>query len=322
MRLDLMVEGQEDVGWEGWLGIARACERAGIGTLFRSDHYYSVDEIPARGSLDAWGTICALAAVTERLGLGTLVSPVTFRHPSNLAKLAVTAQRIAATSAGGGNAGAERIEVGLGAGWWQAEHDSYGFALPPTSERMGILAEQAELITRQWTEGELDFHGEHYRAEGLTAWPLPERKPRLIMGGNAGPKGARLAARWADEYNTPHPTLEECRERREAIERACEEAGREPIPFSAMLGFVIGRDRDELLAKAAEHARWRDQELEPQEYLDSLPAHYVTGTVEQAAEQLRELESVGVSRAMLQHHVWWDDDTVELIGGELAAAVA
>ncbi|MBA2240322.1 MAG: LLM class flavin-dependent oxidoreductase [Solirubrobacterales bacterium] len=313
MRLDLMVEGQEDVSWESWLEIAGACERAGIGTLFRSDHYFSVDEIDARGSLDAWGTICGLAAATETLCFGTLVSPVTFRHPSTLAKLVVTAQAVA---------GGDRIELGLGAGWWKAEHESYGFALPPTWKRMRILAEQAELISRQWTEESVSFSGKHYETKQLTAWPLPERKPRLIMGGQAGPKSARLAARWADEYNTPHANLEQCRERREAITAACEQAGREPIPLSAMLGFVIARDRDSLLEKAAEHARWRNSDAgSPQAYLDSLPDHYVIGTVEEAAAQLRELERAGVSRAMLQHHVYWDTETIELIGHELADAV-
>ena len=120
MEVCLMIEGQEDVNWVDWLAIAAACEEHGVGTLFRSDHYLSVDDRRERGSLDAWATIAALAATTERLRLGTLVSPATFRHPAVLAKMAVTADHIS-----GG-----RVELGIGAGWWDREHEAYGFDLP------------------------------------------------------------------------------------------------------------------------------------------------------------------------------------------------
>lgn len=119
MDVCLMIEGQEDVTWEDWLALARACEEHGVGTMFRSDHDLSVDARRERGSLDAWGTITALGAVTERLRLGTLVSPATFRHPAVLTKAAVAADHVS-----GG-----RIEVGIGAGWWEREHELYGFEL-------------------------------------------------------------------------------------------------------------------------------------------------------------------------------------------------
>ncbi|HET9184846.1 MAG TPA: LLM class flavin-dependent oxidoreductase, partial [Solirubrobacterales bacterium] len=117
MDVCLMIEGQEDVSWEDWLALAAACEEHGVGTMFRSDHYLSVDDRRERGSLDAWGTITALGAVTDRLRLGTMVSPATFRHPAVLAKAAVTADHVS-----GG-----RVEVGIGAGWWEREHELYGF---------------------------------------------------------------------------------------------------------------------------------------------------------------------------------------------------
>src|SRR3954470_14686111 len=127
MDVCLMVEGQEDVTWEDWLALAEACEEHGVGTMFRSDHYLSVDDRRERGSLDAWGTITALGAVTEKLRLGTMVSPATFRHPAVLAKAAVTADHVS-----GG-----RMEVGIGAGWWAREHELYGFELPPAGPRVG-----------------------------------------------------------------------------------------------------------------------------------------------------------------------------------------
>ena len=182
MRVCLMIEGQEGVTWEDWVALAGACERSRIEALFRSDHYLSVMGQTERGSLDAWATISALAAVTETLRLGTLVSPVTFRHPSVLAKNAVTADHIS----GGG-----RIELGLGAGWLEAEHEGYGFPFPPTGERFRMLEEQIEIIRRQWDEGPLDFDGEHYRFEGLNALPKPLSPPNLIVGGGARPRGLR-----------------------------------------------------------------------------------------------------------------------------------
>src|SRR5918994_7148787 len=127
-----MIEGQEDVTWEDWVAIAQACERLGFEALFRSDHYLSVMGAGDRGSLDAWGTLCGLAAITSTLRLGTLVSPATFRHPSVLAKNAVTADHIS-----GG-----RIEVGLGTGWHDREHRAYGFEFPPLRTRMDRLPDE------------------------------------------------------------------------------------------------------------------------------------------------------------------------------------
>src|SRR5215211_7089576 len=164
MRICVLIEGQEDVTWEDWVALAEACEPSGIETLFRSDHYLSVVGRHERGSLDAWGTISALAAITSTLRLGTLVSPVTFRHPSVLAKAAVTADHIS----GGG-----RIELGMGTGWLEAEHSAYGFPFPPTGERFGLLEEQIEIVRRQWEESGLDFEGEHYRIRGGNALPKP-----------------------------------------------------------------------------------------------------------------------------------------------------
>jgi alkanesulfonate monooxygenase SsuD/methylene tetrahydromethanopterin reductase-like flavin-dependent oxidoreductase (luciferase family) len=315
MRICLMIEGQEDVSWEQWREIAAACEAAGIEGLFRSDHYLSVAGSRERGSLDAWGTICALAAVTETLHLGTLVSPVTFRHPSVLAKLGATADQIA---------GGSRIELGIGAGWHEPEHRAYGFEMPDTRTRISLLAEQLELIHRQWTEPGLSFNGERYRVEDLDALPRPERRPRIIVGGRAGPRSAALAARWADEYNTVYPTAEEVRERRTAVARACERVGRDPaeMSFSLMTGFLIGTDRDQLLDRARQLAEWRGEDTgDPAALIDELPDAWIVGTVPEAVEQLRDLERAGADRVMLQHNLHWDHEAIALLGRELAPAV-
>src|SRR3989440_3361917 len=163
MRLDLMIEGQEGVTWEQWLALAAACEYHGVGTLFPSAHSVSFSAPDRAGSLDAWTTIAALAARTETLRLGTLVSPATFRHPSLLAKAVVTADHVS-----GG-----RVELGLGAGWMVPEHEQYGFPFPATSVRVEMFVEQLEIVVRSWTEAPLDFDGRHYRLRGLAALPRP-----------------------------------------------------------------------------------------------------------------------------------------------------
>jgi F420-dependent oxidoreductase-like protein len=291
MRIALMIEGQEDVTWDDWVALARACEEHGIEALFRSDHYLSVADERDRGSLDAWVTLGALAAVTTELRLGTLVSPATFRHPSVLAKSAVTVDHIS-----GG-----RVEVGLGAGWWEAEHEAYGFPFGSMRERMDALAEQLEIVHGHWADGAFDFAGEHFRLADLDARPKPVQRPHppLLMGGNAGPRSARLAARFADEYNTVFPSVEEARERRESIVAACEAAGREPIPFSMMITCVIGADEGEVRDRARRLGDAADGAL--------------AGTVEQIAERLQAYAEVGVERVMLQHLLHRDLDAVALM---------
>jgi F420-dependent oxidoreductase-like protein len=308
-----MIEGQEGVSWTQWLAVARACEEHGIPALFRSDHYLNLDGAhPERGSLDAWGTLNALAAVTSVLRLGTLVSPATFRHPSLLAKLVATADQV---SEG-------RIELGLGAGWHEREHEAYGFPFPPTRVRMDVLEEQLEVVLGNWADSPFSFAGEHYTLQNLDAQPKPVQRPHppLIMGGAAGPRSAALAARYADEYNTAFPSLDEVRQRAARIGEACERAGREPMPFSIMTGVTIGADPAELRDRVRSVSRLRGDDA------DALLAHpprgWVLGTLDEATEQLLALRDAGVSRVMCQHLVHDDLDAVALLGRELAPRVA
>jgi F420-dependent oxidoreductase-like protein len=275
MRLCVMIEGQEGVTWDDWIALARACEEHGYEALFRSDHYGPVVAEEERGSLDAWTTLAGLAAVTSTVRLGTLVSPATFRHPSVLAKSAVSVDHIS-----GG-----RVELGMGAGWNRAEHERYGFPFPETRERMDIFAEQLEIVHRQWTSEPFSFEGEHYRLSDSDPRPKPLQSPHppLIVGGSGRPRSVALAARWADEYNTAFPSVEEAQERRERIARACEQAGREMITFSAMTR--------------------------------------LEGTSAELVERLRGLAAVGVERVMLQHLAHGDLATVERIGAEVIPAV-
>ena len=185
-----MIEGQEDVTWADWLALAGACEEHGVEALFRSDHYLSVEGKTARGSLDAWATIAALAAVTDRLRLGTLVSPATFRHPSELAKVVTTVDHVS-----GG-----RVELGMGTGWLEAEHNAYGFPFPPLAERFAELEEQLELVSREWAGGPFSSEGRRYKVRDLDALPKPLQRPRphLIVGGRGGRRSVAVGARFAE----------------------------------------------------------------------------------------------------------------------------
>ena len=305
-----MIEGQEGVSWPQWVALARACEEHGVPALFRSDHYLELGgDHPERGALDAWTTLAALGAVTTTLRLGTMVSPATFRHPSVLAKAVVTADHV---SDG-------RVELGLGAGWHEREHEAFGFPFPPTRERMDRLEEQLGVVLGSWAQGPFSFEGEHYRLRDLDAQPKPVQRPRppIIIGGSGGPRSAALAARYADEYNTVFATPAEVHERRAVVERACEQEGRAPLPFSLMTGVVLGRDRGELEQRARRLAELTGGDATA--FLAQPPSGWIVGTLEDAAAQIAALADAGVHRIMCQHLAHDDLDTVALIGRELPA---
>jgi F420-dependent oxidoreductase-like protein len=293
MRVCLMIEGQEGVTWEQWRALAATAEEAGFEALFRSDHYASLGGRPGAGSLDAWSTISALAALTGTLRLGTLVSPATFRHPSVLAREVATADHIS-----GG-----RVELGLGAGWHEREHAAHGFPFETTRERFDRLEEQLEIVRRSWDDEPFDFDGRFYRLDHANPLPKPVQRPHppLIVGGVAQPRSVALAKRWATEYNTLFATPEECRERAARVA---------PLPLSLMTGFLIGADRAELRARAERLGA------------DPIPPSWIAGTPDEVVARLRELEAAGVRRVMLQHLLHDDVDAVALTGREVIPAVS
>jgi alkanesulfonate monooxygenase SsuD/methylene tetrahydromethanopterin reductase-like flavin-dependent oxidoreductase (luciferase family) len=290
VEICLMIEGQEGVTWEQWLALDEAAESAGLDGLFRSDHYRSIVRGEPAGSLDAWATLAALAARTERIRLGTMVSPVTFRPASVLAKNVVTVDHVS-----GG-----RIELGIGAGWYEAEHETYGFAFGTARERVDELERQLAEITRQWTA-----------STDVRPAPLQQPRPRIIVGGRAKPRTVALAVRYADEYNTVSPSLEEARERARVVADAAREAGREPLRFSMMIGCVVGRDATEVEDRVARLAEATDGRA-------GRPP--ICGTLDEVIAVLRGYEAAGVERAMLQHLHHEDVAMVGLLG-EVAAAL-
>jgi alkanesulfonate monooxygenase SsuD/methylene tetrahydromethanopterin reductase-like flavin-dependent oxidoreductase (luciferase family) len=298
-----MIEGQEGVTWEQWVALARTAEDAGIEAMFRSDHFLGIARGDgAGGSLDAWTTLAGLAALTSRIRLGTLVSPVTFRPAAVLAKSVVTVDHI---SNG-------RVEPGIGAGWFQPEHDAYGFPFLTAGERVALLREQLETIVRHWTQD-----------DRIQPKPVQRPHPHLIVGGSAKPGTVEPAVLWANEYNTTGAAPEVCRERREALDRACERAGRDPatLPLSLMRSCIVGADESDLRDRAARYVEIYEQGSSVDEFLRRVGDTDLIGTVDQVAERLSAYESAGVTRVMLQHLVHEDLEMVELIGRKLKPAV-
>jgi F420-dependent oxidoreductase-like protein len=318
MDVCLMIEGQEGVTWDEWLGLALACEEHGFDGLFRSDHYLSFDHPQDRGALDAWSTLAALASITERIRLGTLVSPVGFRHPALLSKAVVTVD----------HASDGRAELGMGAGWFEREHRAFGFPFPPAGERTDVLTEQLEIVHRLWDRQEdvVDFDGTHYRLEACPSLPKPVQDPHptLIVGGDAGPRSTALAARWADEYNVVYSDPPTAGEQRERVRAACSEIGRDPdeVRFSLMTRTVVGADDGDVRARAAALMEREVERGNVDDYLDGIRWNSTVGTTEQVLERLQAFAEAGVERVFLQHLVHDDLEAVALIGREVVPEAA
>jgi F420-dependent oxidoreductase-like protein len=307
-----MIEGQQGVTWKGWLALAEAAERLGFEGLFRSDHYFSSGGVGGRGSTDAWGLLAALAARTERIRLGTLVSPVTFRLPSVLAKNAATVDEVS-----GG-----RVEIGMGAGWWTEEHTQFGIPFPPTRERFEMLEEQLEIVHRLLTEERFSFEGTHYSLADAECFPKPVQRPRppIVVGGKkVGTWMQRLIGAWADEFNTVGGSPDEIRERFGRARDGVAAAGRDPdtLVTSMMTWCFVAPTEDEYVAKL-ERARSLDPTAGPfDEYRADIEADCIVGTPERAAETLSKYAAAGVQRIMLNHELYDDIEMLELLATQV-----
>jgi F420-dependent oxidoreductase-like protein len=309
-----MIEGQEGVTWEDWVRLAELAERHGLEGLFRSDHYTAIIRSEAV-ALDAWATLAALAALTERIRLGTLVSPATLRHPSILARMAVTVDHI---SEG-------RLDVGMGAGWYEREHAAHGFPFRDARGRFELFAEQVDVVVRSWTEESFDHSGPSYELRGQTALPRPFQQPHppLVLGGTVKPRFAALAARFADEVNTLGAPDDELRARKGRLDRACEDVGRDPatLGYSVMTACFVGSDRADVLDRIGTFISVRGGDGDAEQMLEQRRSSWLAGTVDEVAERIRDLEAIGVTRVFLQHLNHTDADMVVLVGERLLPAL-
>jgi alkanesulfonate monooxygenase SsuD/methylene tetrahydromethanopterin reductase-like flavin-dependent oxidoreductase (luciferase family) len=308
MRLRLMIETQEGVTWEQWRAIAAACERNGIEGLFASDHYEPVLTSTEDGSLDVWTTLAALAATTSSLRIGALVSPAGFRHPSNLARIVTTVDHVS-----GG-----RVELGLGTGSHPGDFAHFGFPYPSLGARMAGLAEHLEIIHRQWTEDEVSFDGEHYRLEHCRARPFPVQRPGppIIVGGVAGPSTVAPAVRFASEYNTWRPTLEQVRGRKARVVAAAQQAGRAPstLVYSVLTPAVLGASASAVRDSVRAVMDAAGAPGEPDDFMAANGDVWIFGTVDEARRRVAQLVDAGAERIYLDHRHYGDVDAIELFG--------
>jgi F420-dependent oxidoreductase-like protein len=311
-----MIEGQQGVTWADWCALADLAERTGLEGLFRSDHYFSARGVSGVGATDAWTVLAGLAARTSTLRLGTLVSPVTFRHPAVLARSALTVDHIS-----GG-----RVEIGMGAGWWEEEHTRFGIPFHDVATRWELLEEQVPIVCGLLTEDTFSFHGKHYTLEGADQLPEPVQRPRppLILGGTTvGPRMQALVGRYADEFNTVGGTPEEVAARFARARAACVAAGREAssIVTSLMTWFFIGRTEAEYL-DSLRRAHALDPSAGPFEaYRADIEHDCIVGTPDRAIARLREYADAGVQRVFLNHELYDDADMVTLLATDVLPEV-
>jgi F420-dependent oxidoreductase-like protein len=310
-----MIEGQEGVTWDDWVRLARLAEEHGLEGLFRSDHYTAIIRADA-DAYDAWATLAGLAAVTERIRLGTMVSPATFRHPSVLARMAATVDHIS-----GG-----RVEVGMGSGWYEREHHAHGFTFPSGKKRFELFAEQVEIVVRSWTEERFDHDGPAYTLRNQQALPPPVQQPHppLVLGGSVKSRFAALAARHATEVNTLGAPNDELRARKATLDRACADAGRDPatLAFSVMTACFVGETRADVLDRVGRFVAVRGDETDPEALVAERRDRWLVGTVDEVVARIDGLRELGVTRVLLQHLNHDDDEMVALAGARLLPALA
>jgi F420-dependent oxidoreductase-like protein len=309
MQLRIFTEPQQGATYEQLLAVARAAEDGGFDGFFRSDHYMAIwgDGLP--GPTDAWITLAGLARDTSRIRLGTLVSPATFRRPGPLALIVATVDRMS-----GG-----RAELGLGTGWYEAEHDAYGIPFPSFAERFADLEEQVDIVLGLWRtpEGQRYSHaGPRHTLTDSPALPKPVQSPNppLILGGMGPRRTPELAARHADEFNLPPFTAtDRGREQLVRVREACDRVGRAPgtLRLSASLTVCCGRDAGEVARRAA--AIGQD--------LDALRVSGAVGTPAEVVDRLGVYSEMGVERVYLQILDLGDLAHLELLAAEVLPRV-
>jgi len=308
MQLRIFTEPQEGAEYGTLLAVAQAAEQLGFDAFFRSDHYLAIDASGLPGPTDAWITLAGLARETSRIRLGTLVTPVTFRLPG---PLAITVAQVDRMSGG-------RVELGLGTGWFDAEHTAYGIPFPPLAERFDRLEEQLEVVTGLWGTAEgktFSFRGSYYTLTDSPALPKPVQRPRppVLIGGGGERRTPRLAARFADEYNVPFDTVEASVAAFERVRRACQEAGRDPgsLVYSAAQTVCCGRDEAELARRAEATG----------EQLAELRRSGLAGSPAEIVDKLGRFAAAGAGRVYLQVLDLHDLDHLELIAAEVMPQV-
>ncbi len=306
-----MIEGQEGLNWERWRRIAAQVEAAGLESLWRSDHFFSVMGEFERDSLETWTALTLVAETTRRIRFGPLVCSMTFRPPALLARMAAAVDQL---SHG-------RLELGVGAGWYEREHAAFGIPFPPLRERMDRLEEGIEVLRRLWGPDPTSFEGRHWHLQGAVCRPKPHQQPGppVIVGGAGERRLLAIVAQHADEWNCFGFGAGAYRQKGAVLAQHCEKIGRDPdsVRRSVMAGVLIG-------------ANWKDLERRAKRLQQLLPSlrevaptavparlrdrNWLVGTAGEIAEQASAMADAGVQRYMLQLFDLDDLEVIDLVG--------
>jgi len=307
MDLRIFTEPQMGATYDELLAVAKETERLGFSAFFRSDHYLTMGGDGLPGPTDAWTTLAGLARDTETIRLGTLMTSATFRHPG---VLAIQVAQVDQMSGG-------RVELGLGAGWFEAEHTAYGLPFPSTGERFARYAEQLAVVTGLWATpvGEtFSYDGEHYTLTDSPALPKPtQAKPPVLIGGVGKKKTPALAAAYADEFNLPFVDAATTKAQFARVAAACEAIDRDPatMTWSNALVLCVGETEAEIDRRAA--AIGRDTA--------ELRENGLAGTPAEVVEKLAAFAEIGAQRAYLQVLDLADLDHLALVAEQVAPHV-
>ncbi|MGW2050873.1 LLM class F420-dependent oxidoreductase [Streptomyces sp. NPDC001858] len=307
MDLRIFTEPQQGATYDTLLTVARATEDLGFDAFFRSDHYLKMGDVSGLpGPTDAWITLAGLARETKRIRLGTLMTAGTFRLPG---VLAIQVAQVDQMSGG-------RVELGLGAGWFEEEHTAYGIPFP--KEKMGRLEEQLEIVTGLWATElgkTFDFHGSYYDLTDSPALPKPaQAKIPVLIGGNGATRTPRLAARFADEFNMPFGSVEDSERQFGRVRAAAAEIGREAdaITLSNALVVCVGKDDQEIARRAATIGR----------EVDELRTNGLAGSPAEVVDKIGRYAEIGSERIYLQLLDLHDLDHLELISTQVQAQLS
>ena len=288
MDFRAFVEPQQGATYADQLAVARAAEALGYSAFFRSDHYVALSGDGLPGPTDSWVTLAAIARETSSIRLGTMVTAATFRHPG---PLAISVAQVDEMSSG-------RVELGIGAGWFEAEHRAYAIPFPPLGERFDRLTEQLRIITGLWMTpvgNTFDYSGRHYTVAESPALPKPVQSPHppIIIGGAGAKRTPALAAAFAAEFNLPFAPADALKAQYERVAAALTDAGRAPDSLTYSAAFVLCAGRDDAeIARRADAIGWEVDELR-----NNSP---VAGTPAEIADKLGTFASIGVQRVYLQ----------------------